>query len=135
MFELTAHAPRVLIAEDDRAMRTLVSLSLRRAGLEVIEAHDGTALRAFVDTFIDHPVDLIVTDVCMPGPSGLDVLERLRAADHRTPVIVMTAFADERARERALALGATLFDKPFELTELRVAALRLLAPLSTRNDP
>lgn len=134
MFLAKPNVPRVLVAEDDRAMRALVCLALRRAGLEVIEATDGTAFSAHVDRLASDPVDLIVTDVRMPGPSGLEVLEHLRASDTTTPVIVMTAFADDRSRERAQALGAALLDKPFELMDLRALALQLLHLLAPTQD-
>ncbi len=115
-------------------MRALVCLALRRAGLEVIEATDGTTFNAHIDRLATDPVDLIVTDVRMPGPSGLEVLEHLRCSDATTPVIVMTAFADARCRERAQALGAALLDKPFELTDLRALALQLLHLLAPTQD-
>ncbi|MBL8721263.1 MAG: response regulator [Myxococcales bacterium] len=117
-------------------MRVLVCLALRRAGLDVIEATDGTALSAHIDRLATDPVDLIVTDVRMPGPSGLEVIEQLRCSDTTTPVIVMTAFADARSRQRAHALGATLLDKPFELMDLRALALQLLHILApTQGQP
>jgi DNA-binding response OmpR family regulator len=66
-------------------------------------------------------VDLILTDVHMPGCSGLDVIEVLRDADWKTPVIVMTAFGDDETRARAEQLGAVMLEKPFRLDSLRAA--------------
>jgi DNA-binding response OmpR family regulator len=62
----------------------------------------------------------------MPIASGLSVLESLRKANWRTPVILMTAFGDDATRARAEALGAVLFDKPFDVDDLRTIALNLV---------
>ena len=63
----------------------------------------------------------------MPVCSGLQILEALRQAHWRTPVILMTAFGDEATRKRAAALAAVLFDKPFELDDLRATVKTMLA--------
>ncbi len=65
------------------------------------------------------PVDLIVSDVCMPGFSGLELLEDVRGAELHTPFILMTAFGSDEVREAARALGAGYLEKPFRLAALR----------------
>ncbi len=121
----------VLLAEDDPEMRRLVSDALRGAGHRVIEAADGTALldhlvAIFGEDDADQAVvDLVVTDIRMPGTSGLDVVEALRAKRRAIPVIVMTAFGDNETRLRAQRLGAVFLDKPFRIDVL-IQTVRML---------
>jgi DNA-binding response OmpR family regulator len=123
---------RVLLAEDDREMRRLLVSTLRKARCEVIEAGSGVQLseaisRAGFETDPELSIDLIVSDVHMPGKSGLEVLSGLRLSADETPVILITAFGDNETHAEAYRLGAlAVFNKPFELDELRsvVVALR-----------
>jgi DNA-binding response OmpR family regulator len=116
---------RILLAEDDAEFRALLALVLAGDGYAVDQVPDGTAFLQRVGEQGD--CDLIITDVHMPGPSGLDVVTRLRRRGSRTPVIVLTAMRDESTRCRALLLGAKLFHKPFDLDDLRTAVLNTLA--------
>lgn len=117
-----AAAPtRVLVAEDNDEMRALIAERLRGEGYEVIEAKDGPTLinaivRGVTDERPPRSPDVIVTDVRMPGCSGLEVLERMRRNDWATPVILITAFADPELVEEAERLGAAVvLDKPLDL--------------------
>jgi DNA-binding response OmpR family regulator len=123
--------PRVLVAEDDSEMRRLVVETLRKDGYDVTAVPDGgrlltTLAHGFVDDGGSGLADLVVTDIRMPGRSGMQVLEQLRASHWQMPVILMTAFGDPATRELARALGAVLFDKPFDLDDLRRAVSTLL---------
>ncbi|HEX8789881.1 MAG TPA: response regulator [Polyangiaceae bacterium] len=123
--------PRVLLAEDDDEMRQLVAEALRSDGYDVIAVSDGgrllvTLALELIGNDDRALVDLLVLDVRMPIRSGMQVLEQLRAGNWRVPTILMTAFADPSMRERAIQLGAMLFDKPFDLDDLRTAASCLL---------
>ena len=62
----------------------------------------------------------------MPVSTGLQILEALRRGQWHTPVILMTAFGDDATRRQAEHLSAILFDKPFDLDDLRATALHLL---------
>jgi DNA-binding response OmpR family regulator len=107
----------VLLADDDEDMRLLITECLRRDGYAVIVCADG---RGVVDRLESAPPDILVCDVSMPGPSGLDVLTSLRDRRVVTPVILISAFDDEQTRHSAVELGATAFlRKPFHLDELR----------------
>lgn len=124
MEAVLASAPRVLLAEDDVEMRALVSAVLRRDGYEVIEARNGVELASLVQSEVLQPalgvpVDVLITDVVMPGRTGLDVLAWLRSRDRSTPVLLVTAFGSAELHEEARRLGAAVLDKPFELAELR----------------
>jgi len=122
---------RVLLAEDDGEMRCVVAGALRSDGYEVVELPDGGRLLVEVAARIkaggrgDSP-DLIVSDIRMPVCTGLQILSAIRDAHWRTPVILMTAFGDERTRRDAESLAAVLVDKPFDLDDLRAAVANLL---------
>ena len=117
---------RVLLAEDNGELRELLQRALELDGYEVIGFADGTtlvdylgdALRAQSDTIVP---DIIVSDIRMPGFSGMDVLAALRRADLEVPVILITAFGNEEIEAEARRLGASLFIKPFDLDDLRTA--------------
>lgn len=111
-------------------MRRLVSDALHHDGYEVIELVDGAGLAKMAsnlqeETGVDS-IDLIVSDIRMPTFTGLQLLEHLRRAHRRTPVILMTAFGDEATRRQAENLMAVLFDKPFDLDDLRTAVANML---------
>jgi DNA-binding response OmpR family regulator len=116
------------VAEDDADMRGLVVETLRKDGYVVAEASDGgRMLVTLAHEFRGEPAtDLVVSDIRMPVCSGMLILQQLRAAKWRVPVILMTAFGDAKAREEAQSLGAILFDKPFDMDDLRTAVACLL---------
>ncbi|MFP2912959.1 response regulator [Pyxidicoccus sp. 3LFB2] len=127
-------APRVLVAEDQEEMRTLLRRALKRRGYDVVEAPDGPQLvRAIVDGLREPETqvpDLIVTDVRMPGFSGLEVLARLRRDGWNTPFILITAFGDAQLHEEAMRLGAArVLNKPFAMEDLCEAVEALVPPL------
>jgi len=116
----------VLVVDDESAVRRFAVRVLQRDGYEVLEAADGhealEMIRAGQVT-----VDLIVSDIRLPGLNALDVLRGARGALEATPVILITAFGDQRTRDRALLLGASaVFDKPLDVDDLIDAAYRLL---------
>ena len=117
-------AARVLVAEDDDELRWLITRTLRKSGFEVIEARDGSALldRAGEMMLHDHTlsgIDLIVSDIRMPGWSGLDVLAGLQHAGVRIPMVLITAFGDDKTHQQADRLGAVaVVDKPFDMEQL-----------------
>jgi len=128
-------APRVLVADDDAEMRRLVCDTLRKDGYDIVEEPDGGRLLVRVASFYgrsgssaaSQSVDLIVSDARMPVCTGLDILKGLRDAHWGTPFILMTAFADEDVARRAAMLGATLFAKPFQMSDLRRTVKGMLA--------
>ncbi|HUX86796.1 MAG TPA: response regulator transcription factor [Chloroflexota bacterium] len=113
---------RVLVVEDDEAMRRLVALSLKEAKLEVDVAADGkTALRAFER---GRP-DLIVLDLILPDIDGFEVCQRIRAGS-KIPILMLSALGQEDHVVRGLQLGADDYlAKPFSVRVLlaRVEAL------------
>jgi CheY-like chemotaxis protein len=132
-FRASGRAPRVLVVDDDAEMRRLVCDTLRKDGYDIVEETDGGRLLVrvaalYAQSGTVEPVDLIVTDIRMPVCTGLDIVKGLRDARWGTPVILMTAFADDEVSRRARLLGAVLFNKPFQMADLRQAAKALLQP-------
>lgn len=118
--------PRILLADDEPAVRTLVASVLRTEGYEVVEASDGAELVELVEAAFwarkRHRVgvSLVLTDVRMPEFSGIDVLWILRATSWEVPVILMGSWEDDPARIEAGELGANAFlRKPLDLEALR----------------
>ena len=113
---------RVLIVEDDPEMRRLLSAVFRSEGFNIAAAdHVDSALHLLSDGF-----DLFMTDIRLPGRSGLELLAEIRHTHPTLPVVVMTAFGDEAAHESAAALHASQFlDKPFSIDQLRCVVREL----------
>jgi DNA-binding response OmpR family regulator len=117
-------APRILLADDEQAIQTLLSYPLQKDGYEVVRASDG---REALARFAEQPFDLVVLDVMMPRLDGLEVCRRLRSRS-TVPIIMLTAKAEEIDKVLGLELGADDYiTKPFSLREFRSrvrAALR-----------
>jgi DNA-binding response OmpR family regulator len=117
-------APRILLADDEQAIQTLLSYPLQKDGYEVVRASDG---REALARFAEQPFDLVVLDVMMPRLDGLEVCRRLRSRSS-VPIIMLTAKAEEIDKVLGLELGADDYiTKPFSLREFRSrvrAALR-----------
>ncbi|MGA8248060.1 MAG: response regulator transcription factor [Nocardioides sp.] len=107
---------RVLVVDDDVTVREVVVTYLRAAGHEVDETADGEGALAVLR---DHPADLVVLDLMLPGIDGLEVCERLRARGDDLPVIMLTALGSETDRVVGLERGADDYvTKPFSPREL-----------------
>jgi two-component system NtrC family response regulator len=107
---------RILFIDDDRAGREVALFNLRKAGYEVTAASDGQEGLA---AFSPEKFDLVITDVKMPGFSGIDVLRRIRAQSQDIPVLVITAFGNVETAVQAMKEGAYDFiGKPFHRDQL-----------------
>jgi two-component system response regulator PilR (NtrC family) len=98
-----AATSRVLVVDDERSMRELLSIVLRRDGHEVLLADDGAAA---IELLRRERVDILITDIRMPQVSGVDVLREAKRIDPDMISIVMTAFASADTAVEALRLGA-----------------------------
>ncbi|MBB3316902.1 two-component system OmpR family response regulator [Rhizobium sp. BK181] len=127
------HIDHILIVDDDREIRELVSSYLKKNGLRVTAVADGRHMRSFLEA---NAVDLIILDVMMPGDDGLVLSRELRAGRHKAvPIVMLTARTDEMDRIIGLEMGADDYlAKPFSARELlaRVKAVlrrtRMLPP-------
>ena len=114
---MTAPLPRVLVVDDEAALRELVVVTLGDA-FACEEAADGDEALARLRA---EPFDLVMLDVMMPRRTGIEVLEEMRADErlHDLPVVVMSAWQSPQDVARALAAGADQFlAKPFRVDEL-----------------
>jgi DNA-binding response OmpR family regulator len=127
---------RVILAEDDSALRGELAAVLRRDGHEVVEVGDGVELvEHLVSAWPHEPqprgasFDIIVTDVWLRGMTGLDVLAFLHSAHDATPVILINIIpGDDAVRAEALELGAAaIFHAPLAIDRFR-ATIRRVAP-------
>lgn len=109
---------RVLIAEDESAIRDFVVINLKRGGYEVVEAHDGAeALELYEEC--DGDIDVAVLDVMMPNVDGLQVCKELREKNNNIGIIMLTAKSQEMDKITGLMMGADDYmTKPFSPTEL-----------------
>jgi DNA-binding NtrC family response regulator len=117
---------RLLVAEDDTDMRDLLVDILEDAGYETVAAADGRGALAHVERESE-PIDLVITDVRMPGLTGDELLASVRARRAETPVLVITAFGSvEQAVQMVKAGAFEYLTKPFEAGDLLRAAERAL---------
>lgn len=131
----SARPPSILLAEDDHEMRKLLSWALTRRGYKVAECADGTGLMRKLGLLgpVDRvqPHDLIISDIRMPGVTGLQVLESIREFSDFPPMILITAFPNTDSRKQAMRLGAVaMLAKPFDIEEL-LSAIREAIPYET----
>jgi CheY-like chemotaxis protein len=126
--------PRILVAEDNDEMRGLLTTTLERAGYQVVPLEDGAELSDYLELINPkstrtHQPDLVLTDVRMPGRSGLDVVQQARTVGLTCPVIVLSGFADEAMLQQARRLGdTTVLAKPIDVESLLAAIRRILSP-------
>jgi two-component system, OmpR family, response regulator MprA len=123
---------RILVVDDDPAVRRSVEHALRRDGYEVTSAADGTSALSEHDVF--RP-DAVVLDVLMPEPNGLEVCRMLRSRGHETPILMLTA--RDLVTDRVAGLDAGADDylaKPFALDELRARLRALLRRSGARAE-
>ena len=117
--------PRILIVEDERAIRLALSGLLKREGFESEQAGDGQEAIARLEA---EPFDFVLTDLALgEGPSGMDVLRASKAHQPETPVVMITAHGNEKVAVEAMKAGADDYvPKPFDNDEIRLVVRRCL---------
>ncbi|MCP5063282.1 MAG: response regulator transcription factor [Ignavibacteriae bacterium] len=124
---------KILVVEDEQAMRNGLRDNLEVEGYAVEEAEDGTK---GLEKITNNKYDLILMDVMMPGISGFDVCKNIRASGNLTPIILLTAKGEEIDKILGLELGADDYiTKPFSLRELlaRVKAILRRTETTTKT--
>jgi two-component system, OmpR family, response regulator len=127
--------PHLLVVDDDREIRTLVSQFLTKHGYRVTAARDGAEMTRALDAA---RVDLIVLDLMMPGEDGLSICRRLRAAPATAtvPIVMLTAMGEETDRVVGLEMGADDYlAKPFGPRELLARIKAVLRRSATPLQP
>ena len=105
----------ILLVEDEKAVRAVTRQLLERNGYKVLEAPDGPAALALVNRTPDVPVDLLLTDVVMPGMSGRDLADQLAARRPGLRVLYMSGYTDDAiVRHGMLEPGLSYLEKPFQ---------------------
>jgi two-component system response regulator PilR (NtrC family) len=125
---------KILVVDDERSMRELLELVLKREGYSVHTAENGT--RA-LDQIRQNLYDLMISDVKMPDINGLDLLMRVRETSPETMVIMITAFATIETARRAFKLGAediVVKDSGFDVEELKVTIKKALEKKHLRQE-
>jgi DNA-binding response OmpR family regulator len=122
---------KALVVDDDLALADVVSFTLRRAGFEVITAHDG---QAALDRWQAENPDIIILDLNMPKLDGLQVCQRVRAQDD-TPIIILSVRGDEDDIVRGLQIGADDYIvKPFSPRQLVARTEAVMRRASDRQQ-
>ena len=125
--------PHILLAEDTEQMRFVISRTLTQQGYRVTECSTGRdLLDAMAPLLLDSQpldIDLVITDIRMPGLTGLEVLEGIVTLPGFPPFILITAYGAPETHARARQLGAVAsFDKPLDLEKLCACVGRQLRP-------
>lgn len=109
---------RILVVDDELSMREFISILLEREGYEVLTAADAaTALSRLAAS----DIDLVISDVQMPGLNGLELLTRIKAETPETAVLMITAFSTAEQAVEAMKLGAyDYLAKPFKVDEIKI---------------
>jgi two-component system response regulator PilR (NtrC family) len=111
-------APRILVVDDERSMRELLAIVLRREGYDVLLAENGKSAIAMLER---EQVDILISDIKMPDLSGVDVLRAAKRIDKDILGIMITAFASTETAVEAMRLGACDYlSKPFDVDLLRM---------------
>ena len=128
-------AERILVVEDDDAVRRLVCATLEMLGYQVLQAADGPSALALFDA-AEPGIRVLLTDAIMPGMNGREVAEALRARDPALAVIFMSGYTDDRLLHRGVIDGQDNYlQKPFSVAELTTLIRRVVAGSSPAGDP
>ena len=93
---------KILVVDDDDSLRRVMQLQLEEAGYDVITACDAREAMALVD---EQTPALVITDLKMPGISGMDLLKRVRSEHPETTVVMITAFGTVQTAVEAMKIG------------------------------
>jgi DNA-binding NtrC family response regulator len=124
--------PTILIVEDEAKMRRLLELNLGEDGFKTLSAGDA---ESGLKLLRDHAVDLVVTDLKLPGMNGLEFLHAIKRQNAALPVVVMTAFGTVETAVEAMKAGASDYVlKPFSLSEMRMVVRKELDVRDLREE-
>jgi two-component system response regulator PilR (NtrC family) len=125
-------SPRILVVDDERSMRELMAIVLRREGYDVLLAENG---RSAIDLLQREPVDLLISDIKMPDVSGVEVLRAAKAVDRDILGIMITAFASTETAVEAMRLGACDYlSKPFDVDLLKMKVREKIESRELRQE-
>lgn len=116
--------PRILLAEDDDAMRSYIKRALENAGYEVVAVDRGTAAVPLLET---ERFDLLLSDIVMPEMDGIELAQRCAESSPRTKVMFITGFAAVTLKASREQPQAKVLSKPFHLRDLVLEVERVFA--------
>ncbi len=128
---------RILLVDDEAEFRFSASIALRKAGFEVIVAEDGKEALSMIRNFRSdgRGIDLLLTDLRMPGLCGLELLEALGEDGIDIPVIAITGYGNDSLRADLEARGCNEFmEKPFEPDDLVMRVKGMLGGVALGNE-
>jgi len=121
---LAAERPRILVVDDEQAVRDLVAKTLAMADYDVETVADGPTA---IERLRTNDYDLLITDLKMPGMDGLSVIREARRQSADLPIIIITGFSTEASAIEAINLGVSGYlTKPFRLPRVLAATARAL---------
>src|SRR3989454_6387026 len=124
--------PRILVVEDERSMRELLAIVLRREGYDALRADNG---RPAIGLLEREPVDLLISDIKMPDLSGVEVLRAAKKVDQDILGIMITAFASTDTAVEAMRLGACDYlSKPFDIDLLKMKVREKIETRQLRQE-
>jgi len=118
----------ILLVDDNPALRRILSAALRQEGHRVVEAADAEEALDLVAR-LDSRIDVLVTDVVMPGMTGPELAERLRQTNPDLDVLLVSGYADDASFQRAQTMGLPMLAKPFRPGDLIERLARLRTPV------
>ena len=123
---------RVLIVDDEKGMRDFLSIMLKKEGYAVVVSESANKAAELI---AKGDLDLVISDISMPGRSGLEVLKQTKATNPETPVIMITAYASTESAIEALKLGAyDYIIKPFDVEEMKTVVRNALEKRRLENE-
>lgn len=126
--------PRLLVVEDEESLARGLKFNFEQEGYDVVVAGDGRSALAHYETD-DHPFDLIVLDLMLPGLSGYEVCKAIREKDPHLPVLILTARTLSEDKIQAFDAGTDQYvTKPFSLAEVLARVRNLLARRSVGGE-
>lgn len=121
----------ILLVDDEQGIRTVMGLSLRDAGYNVITVASGEEA---LQLFAERPIPIVITDIRMPGMNGLDLLKHIKILAPETEVILISGHADLEMAIQGLKLEASDFiTKPIDDDLLHISLKRALERIAMRN--
>jgi DNA-binding NtrC family response regulator len=124
--------PAILIVEDEAKMRRLLELNLGEDGFTIFSAEDAETGAKLLR---ENPIDLVLTDLKLPGMNGLEFLQTIKHQNAALPVVVMTAFGSVETAVEAMKAGASDYVlKPFSLSEMRMVIHKELDVRNLREE-
>src|SRR3972149_639497 len=124
---------RILVGDDERSMREMLEILLRREGYEVATADNGARAMALLKS---RPFDMLISDIKMPDLSGVEGLRAAQAINQQIIGIMVTPYGSKDSIQEVLRLGAADYlDKPFNVEELKFRVRKELerCPLQQEN--